>query len=140
MLQNLLDKRGSLNLEDLEPFDITLYMADGTRRVMLAVKRIVFGIADEDIVPLPLPSFWVECSAVPADLERIRDTITDYGYCDVLVVGRIQRAVKYVPPTTGWNDDLIYDTGARLSYVWRVGYRPNPTRVSRLVDGFGARY
>lgn len=130
--------KGSLNLENFKPFAITIFTTDGKQQVVRDVIQIVFGVSPEDTPPLP--SFWVECAAVAADHERIKDTINDYGFVDVLVAGRIHTAIEYVEPTREWDDDLIYTTGERLSNAWRLGrWQANPTRVTRLVDGFGVR-
>jgi len=126
-----------LSQDDLTPFDITLLLENGDVREIRAVKRIIFGT-----LPKPsesLPRFWIDCAGVPADVERIEQIIAQYGYCDVLVKGNFHKAIAYVPPKLKIDDDLIYEDSTRLSYAWNIGYRPTPTRVSRLVLGFGIK-
>jgi hypothetical protein len=129
------------------PEVIAAESSDGALQHFNAVRRVFFGtdVPPREISQPPqaarVTPFWIDCMREPANVVVLRFIIEAQGYADVQFEndGAVARAVEYLPGV-GSKDDLRLEGGALASAThWLTVWYANPTRVARMVTGYGLR-
>jgi hypothetical protein len=129
------------------PEVIAAESSDGALQHFDAVRRVFFGadVPPREIPQPPPPArltpFWIDCMREPANVVVLRFIIESQGYADVQFEngGAVARVVEYLPGV-GSKDDLRLENCALASAAhWLTAWYPNPTRVARMVSGYGLR-
>lgn len=125
----------------------------GALQYFYATRRVLFGVdvpPDEVQTPPEAPAspsptritpFWIDCLREPASIVVLRFIIESHGYANVQFENddAFVRVVEYLPGVGGKDDLRLADGSLASASHWLTAWYANPTRVARMVTGYGLR-